>query len=301
MSVPTAYIGVVLIWSTTPLAIKWSGEGPGFLFGVAARMWIGALICLALLLMLSRGLPRHRDALKSYLAGGIGVFGAMTSVYWGAQYIPSGLISVLFGLTPIVTGLMAALWLQERSLTLNKLGGIVLALAGLVIVFARGMQLGDEAGYGIGAIVLAVCLHSLSMVMVKKINAHLSGLESTSGALLVAAPCYLLVWLLFDGQWPAEIGVRAGASILYLAVFGSVLGFIMFFYVLKQIDASRVALVTLLTPVLALLFGRLFNQEQIGLELYLGAALILLGMGLYQWGERVIRYLRNRPASNAVG
>ena len=75
----------------------------------------------------------------------------------------------------------------------------------------------------------------------------------------------------------------------------------MFFYVLKQIDASRVALVTLLTPVLALLFGRIFNQEQIGLELYLGATLILLGMGLYQWGERMIRYLRNRTASDAVG
>lgn len=301
MSVPTAYIGVVLIWSTTPLAIKWSGEGPGFLFGVAARMWIGALVCVLLLTLLSRALPRDPRALKSYLAGGIGVFGAMTSVYWGAQYIPSGLISVLFGLTPIVTGLMAVWWLQERALTVPKLLGILLALGGLILVFARGLHLGEQAGYGIAAVVLAVCLHSLSMVLVKKIDAHLSGLESTSGALLVAAPCYLLTWLLLDGQWPAEIGARAGASILYLAVFGSVLGFIMFFYVLKQIDASRVALVTLLTPVLALLFGRLFNQEQIGLELYLGAALILLGMGLYQWGERIIRYLRNRPMSDAVG
>lgn len=297
MSVPTAYIGVVLIWSTTPLAIKWSSEGAGFLFGVAARMWLGALVCLVLLTLLARGLPRDRAALKSYLAGGIGVFGAMTSVYWGAQYIPSGLISVLFGLTPIVTGVMAALWLQERSMTLNKLGGIVLALAGLMVVFARGLHLGEQAGYGIAAVLLAVCLHSLSMVLVKKIDAQLSGLESTSGALLVAAPCYLLVWLLFDGQWPTEISPRAIGSILYLAIFGSVLGFIMFFYVLKQIDASRVALVTLMTPVLALLFGQLFNQEQIGIELSLGAMLILLGMGLYQWGGLVIRYLRNRPAS----
>ncbi len=297
MSVPTAYIGVVLIWSTTPLAIKWSGEGPGFLFGVAARMWLGALVCVVLLTLLSRKLPRDPAALKSYLAGGIGVFGAMTSVYWGAQYIPSGLISVLFGLTPIVTGIMAALWLQERALTWHKLGGIVLALAGLSVVFARGLHLGEQAGYGIAAIVLAVCLHSLSMVLVKKIDARLSGLESTSGALLVAAPCYLLVWLLFDGQWPTDIGPRATAAILYLAIFGSVLGFIMFFYVLKQIDASRVALVTLLTPVLALLFGRLFNQEQIGLELFLGAMLILLGMGLYQWGGLVIRTLRNRAVS----
>lgn len=301
MSVPMAYLGVVIIWSTTPLAIKWSGEGPGFLFGVAARMWLGALVCVVLLALLSRGLPWHRDAIKSYLAGGIGVFGAMTSVYWGAQYIPSGLISVLFGLTPIVTGVMAVLWLQEPALMWNKLGGIILALGGLLVVFTRGLHLGEQAGYGIAAILLAVCLHSLSMVLVKKINAHLSGLESTSGALLVAAPCYLLVWLMFDGQWPTEIGLKSAGAILYLAIFGSVLGFVMFFYVLKQIDASRVALVTLMTPVLALLFGQLFNHEQISLELYLGAALILLGMSVYQWGGLILRTLRNRSAGDVTG
>ena len=112
----------------------------------------------------------------------------------------------------------------------------------------------------------------------------------------MAAPGYLLVWLIFDGQWPQQLELRAAASIVYLAVFGSVLGFIMFFYVLKQIDASRVALVTLLTPVLALLLGQILNHEQIGLELYLGAMLILLGMSLYQWGSLILRYLRKRSS-----
>ncbi|MBU2479196.1 MAG: EamA family transporter, partial [Gammaproteobacteria bacterium] len=46
MSMPAAFLGVILIWSTTPLAIQWSSEGGGFLFGVAARMWLGALFCL---------------------------------------------------------------------------------------------------------------------------------------------------------------------------------------------------------------------------------------------------------------
>ncbi len=148
--------------------------------------------------------------------------------------------------------------------------------------------------YGIAAVLLAVTLHSLSMVLVKRINAHLSALESTSGALLVAAPCYLMVWLVFDGQWPQQLDLRTAGAILYLAIFGSVLGFLMFFYVLKQIDASRVALVTLITPVVALLLGQILNNEQIGIEVYLGSMLILLGMSLYQWGTLILRYLRNR-------
>ncbi len=70
MSVSAAYPGVVLIWSTTPLAIKWSSEGVGFLFGVAARMVSSILICLALIALLSRRMRWHRDrgALLTYLA-----------------------------------------------------------------------------------------------------------------------------------------------------------------------------------------------------------------------------------------
>src|SRR3990172_6352317 len=49
VSVSAAYIGVIVIWSTTPLAIKWSSEGGGFLFGVTGRMLLGAVLCYALI------------------------------------------------------------------------------------------------------------------------------------------------------------------------------------------------------------------------------------------------------------
>ena len=170
MSVPAAYLGIIIIWSTTPLAIKWSGEEVGFLFGVASRMLIGAAVCTLLLLLLARKLPWHREARQTYLAAGLGIYGAMLSVYWGAQYIPSGLISVLFGLTPIVTGVIAAIWLQERSLTASKLAGIFLGIVGLIIIFSSGVELSDGAVYGIAAVLLAVVLHSVSAVWVKSIK-----------------------------------------------------------------------------------------------------------------------------------
>ena len=62
---------------------------------------------------------------------------AMSCVYWAAQYIPSGLISVVFGLSPIATGAMAALWLGERALTPVRLLGIGVGIGGLAIIFLR--------------------------------------------------------------------------------------------------------------------------------------------------------------------
>ena len=292
MSVPAAYLGIIIIWSTTPLAIKWSGEEAGFLFGVAARMLIGAAVCTLLLLILARKLPWHREARQTYLAAGLGIYGAMMSVYWGSQYIPSGLISVIFGLTPIVTGVIAAIWLQERSLTASKLAGIFLGIVGLIIIFGTGVELSEGAVYGIAAVLLAVILHSVSAVWVKSISARLPALEVTNGGLLIAAPLYLVTWLLFSDGWPEDISTRTALSISYLAVFGSVLGFIMYFYVLKHIDASRVALVTLLTPVLALLLGQGLNNEIINPAVWIGTFCILVGMSVYQWGARLVLSLR---------
>ena len=292
MSVPAAYIGVIIIWSTTPLAIKWSGEEVGFLFGVASRMLIGAAVCSLIMMLLARKLPWHREARQTYLAAGLGLYGAMMSVYWGAQYIPSGLISVIFGLTPIVTGVIAAIWLQERSLTTSKLAGVILGVIGLVIIFGTGIELSDGAVYGIVAVLVAVLLHSVSAVWVKAISAQIPALEVTNGGLLVAAPLYLLTWLLLGNSWPANVPLRVTLSISYLAIFGSVLGFVMYFYILKHIDASRVALITLVTPVLALILGQGLNNESIQPVVWIGTCCILLGMSIYQWGARFMFHVR---------
>ena len=287
MSVPLAYIGVIIIWSTTPLAIKWSGVDAGFLFGVTARMLIGLMFSSILIMLLSkRRLPWNKHARKTYLVAGIAIYGAMLSVYWGSQYISSGFISVIFGLNPIVTGIMAALWLNERSLTPVKILGVALGFTGLLVIFSQGMRLGNSAVIGIAAVCLSVLLHSWSSVWFKKLDIKLSALEITHGGLLVSVPLYLLTWFLLQGTWPEYIGQRSFGSILYLGIFGSVLGFVLFFYILKHVDVSRVSLITLITPVIALFLGYALNNEVLNASVWIGTAMIMLGMSFYQWSDK---------------
>jgi len=290
MSVPLAYIGVIIIWSTTPLAIKWSGGDSGFLFGVTARMLIGLLFSSVLIMLVSRRhLPWDAVARKTYLVAGIAIYGAMLSVYWGSQYISSGFISVIFGLNPIVTGIMAALWLNERSLTPVKILGVILGVVGLIIIFSQGIHLGNHAVIGIAAVCLSVLLHSWSSVWFKKLDISLTALEITHGGLLVSVPLYLLTWFILQGTWPENFSQRSLGSIVYLGIFGSVLGFILFFYILKHIDVSRVSLITLITPVVALLLGYALNNEVLNSGVWLGTGLIMLGMSFYQWSDKLFR------------
>ena len=263
MSLPAAYVGVIILWSTTPLAIQWSGDGTGFLFGVASRMTIGAAVALLLVRLLRVVMPWHGKARETYVASGLGIYAAMLCVYWAAQYIPSGWISVLFGLSPIITGVMATLWLDERAFTPAKLGGMLLGLVGLVVIFGTGLDQGTEVIYGILAMLLSVTFHSLSSVWVKRIDAGLNGLTVSAGGLMVSVPLFLLTWVAAGTEWPQHVPLRAGLSIVYLAIFGSVLGFALYYYVLRQVEASRVALIALVTPVTALLLGNVLNGEPV--------------------------------------
>lgn len=286
MSVPAAYIGVVVIWTTTPLAVKWSTEGVSFLFGISSRMTLAVLVALALRLLMGATLPRHRAARHTYLASGLGMYTAMLSLYWGAQFIPSGWISVIFGTSPIMTGVLATLVLGERGLSITRLGGIVIGLGGLCLIFATGLGFGTYSAQGIVAVLAAALCYSASLVWVKRIDAHIDTTAMVTGSLLVAVPLYLLTWLLVDGHWPTLIPPRTGAAIVYLGVIGSVIGFMLFYYVLRHLEATRTALITLITPMTSLGLGHFLNSEPLTLQIIAGAALVICGLLIYEYGHR---------------
>jgi drug/metabolite transporter (DMT)-like permease len=299
VSIPLAYIGVILIWSTTPLAIQWSGDEVGWLFGITLRMCIGVVTGLLVALLLRIRLPWHAAARRTYLAAGLGLFCAMTLVYWSARHIPSGWISVLFGIAPMITGVMAHVWLRENALTPARVAGMLLGLAGLAIMLTGTRMLGPGAALGIGGMLLSVTAYSASAIAIKRIGADIPALATTIGGLAVTVPLLLGLYLLTGEPLPHHVPLRSAASIAYLGMIGSVLGFAMYYYVLRHVEATRVALITLVTPVIALLLGRLLNGEAIHTATWGGTATILGGLLLFEYGQRMPALRVRRTTADA--
>ena len=286
MSVPAAFTGVILIWSTTPLAIQWSSEGGGFLFGVTARMVLGLVFCLLAIRLSGVAMPWHARARSAYLAAGAGIYGAMLLVYWGAQFVPSGWIAVLFGLSPLITSVFSSVWLADQKLTGRKVVGLALGVFGLAVIFGGGAELGPNVAPGVVAVLLSTVLHSASAVWVRRWSFDLPAIAVTAGGLSIAVPAFIMTWLVFDGVWPAMLPDRTRFAIVYLALFGSVLGFFWYFYLLRKLDAVKVNLLTLVTPVTALLLGHWLNGEVLVASIWFGTFLILGGIALHQWDQR---------------
>ena len=289
MSVPAAYLGIVLIWSTTPLAIQWSSESSGFLFAATARMCLALILCYLLARIFGVTIHWHRRAVASYTASALGLFPAMMAIYWGAQHIPSGLVAVLYGLLPMITTIVTALWLQERFWQPAKLLGICMGVLGLLVVFDPRVELNAAVMLGTGGVLLSAVLHAMSMTWLKRIDTDMPALALTTGGLIVAVPMYLLTCVLLGVGWPAELTWKSASAIVYLSIMGSVVGFILFYYVLRRISPNVIALGTLVTPVLALLWGFIFNDEALEPRVLAGGAFILCGLALHHWGGALWR------------
>jgi drug/metabolite transporter (DMT)-like permease len=269
MVVLLAYFSVVLIWATTPLTIQWSSDSLSFIAAVLLRMSVALALGLVINLVLRRKLFAEAKVWQVYAAGAIGIFPNMPVVYWAAQFIPSGLVAVVFAMSPFVMGLMTLVLLKHNPFTVRRVIALLLALSGL------------KSAYGVAGILLSCFLFGFSSVLVKKINVKVDAFNQAIGTLLFALPGLLLMWWYVDGHIPTSISMKSLAAVGYLSVFGSLLGATLFFYVLARMSPTAVSLITFMTPVLALILGAWVADETLSVQLWLGAALVIVALLLY--------------------
>lgn len=276
-----AYLAVVMIWSTTPLAIKFSNDSLSFISAVGLRMLLAAIVCVMLCVWRRCPLRWDRQAMSAYAAANLGLYGAMSLVSLATATVPSGVVSLMFGLAPLISGVLAVPLLNEPPLSAIRIVALFTSIGGLALVLAGDTALAVQAWPGLLACLIAVCLFALSGVLVKRQAVNMGPLEHTTGSLLFSLPLFGLSWWLLDGQAPQFSMLSAGA-VVYLALMGSVLGFMLYFMVLQHLGPTRVALIPLMTPAIALMLGQWVAGEEIGQMTVLGAGVIVFALGLFQ-------------------
>lgn len=277
----SAYAIVVFIWSTTPLAVKWSSESLSPMTAACARLVLAALVTAIVVALFQRPALLKLKHWRMYAVASLGIFPGMPLIYFAAQFIPSGMISMLFALSPFLQGIFAIFILGENPFNIRRLFALLLALSGLGLVCLDGASLGQGALVGVLAMLVSTAAFSLSSVLIKKHSDKLYAFEQSLGSMVFALPGFLLLWAMVDGNVPDTVSLRSGLAVLYLVLVGSLLGFFAFFYVLKHYSVSAIGLIPLLTPVMALWLGHSLAGESVGLQALAGSLLILTALMFY--------------------
>ena len=148
MSVSIAYLAVLLIWSTTPLGIVWSSESISPSLAVLLRMVIALILGILVIKARNINLPWHKKALTLYTYSALGIFGGMLCSYMAATYLSSGIISLVFGLSPAISAVLAKWILSEPKISTIRKFSMLISLIGLGVVCSDNITLADDSIYG---------------------------------------------------------------------------------------------------------------------------------------------------------
>jgi len=269
------------IWGSTWLFIKLGLEDlPPFTFA-AIRFVIALAIVFAIIRIRGLQLPRARADWILLAVTGILSFGFNYGlVFWGEQHISSGLAALLQATTPAFGLVFAHFHLPGERLSWARIGGVVLGVCGVAVVFSNQLAVaGRQALAGCVALLLSSIFVAYSNVLVKAHGKHLNPAIMAAGQMFFGLLLLLAVGLPLEGSpFRFHWTPMAVIALLYLAIVGSVIAFLLYYWLVLNMDVTNSMLIALVTPVVAVLLGMIVLNEEFGWRTLAGGAMIILGI-----------------------
>jgi drug/metabolite transporter (DMT)-like permease len=274
------YALMCLMWGSTWLAIKVGLVGVPPFLAAGLRFTLATLIVGLPLLVRRRRIRLTHDDKVCIASLGLLVFWLdYAAVYWAELYISSGLTAVLFSTMPLMTALLSAFWTRSEALGARKLTGILVGVAGTALLFWPQGRLGTMQVLGMLSALAASLCAAINLVTMKKHGRQSDPFVLNFLGMGIGAVCLLLMSAALE-PWTAVVWTRSNVlAIVYLSLFGSVVAFSIYYYLIKRMDATIVSLGTLIIPIVALVLGRVFLGEMVTAAAVIGIVTILLGVG----------------------
>jgi len=279
--VPLAWVTLCVVWSSTWLAIKIGLRDLPPISFVAIRFLIAIIVLVAVSLGRTRLLPQGRTDYVVLAITGILMFAVnYTLLFWAELHVSSGLAAVLQASIPIF-GMMFAHWmLPDEPLRLQKLAGAIMALGGVAVICGRLLGFnGPLAFWGGVAVVVGAASAAYANVLVKARSMQLAPAMLAAWQMIFGIAPLLVLGLVVDGN-PARFHWTAMAvfCLLYLAVIGSALTFLLLYWLLPRLTVAQLQSISLITPPGAVMLGWLLGGETFPISSLLGGALVLVGV-----------------------
>jgi drug/metabolite transporter (DMT)-like permease len=277
------WLSLCAIWGSTWLAIKLGLRDLPPLTFAGIRFAAAALVLLGIIGV--RGLPLPTTARDWRLLAYTGLLTITLNyalVFWGEQYISSGLAAVLSATMPLFGLPLAHRYLASERLTVSKVAGVLLGMAGVAIVCSGQLGIGGPLAFWASmGIILAALATAHAGVLIKARGTHIE--PSVIAGVQMAGGCIPLLvgGLILEGN-PLRFHWTplAWATLAYLIILGSVLAFLMYYWLIRHTDVTWALIIPLVTPLVAVLFGVLFAAETVGWHTALGGAAIIIGVAL---------------------
>jgi drug/metabolite transporter (DMT)-like permease len=282
-----AFLSIYLIWGSTYLAIRYAVATIPPLYTAGIRHLTAGLILLAWCAR-KRLRPTAAQLRASVVIGALFFLIGHGTVHWAEQIVPSGLAALLIAIEPIFVFALSEAADRRWRMNARLLTGVVLGLAGVGLLFGKGV-LTSAPGMATGSIAILVGAISWSAGIVYSRRSKLSGQPLLLSALsLVSGSILLLIAGTIAGEWqrlsPGAVSRTSWIALAYLILFGSVVAFTAYNWLMERYPPTLVATHTYINPIVAVLLGWILAGEPLTLNVGLAAAMVIAAVMLVDRG-----------------
>ena len=291
MKARLVFLILCFIWGSTWLFIKLGLEDLPPLTFAGIRFVIACSILLVIIRVRGLQLPRSSADLQLLaLTGFLSFTVNYGTIFWGEQHISSGLAAVLQATIPVFGLVIAHFYLPNERMTWTKLFGVVLGIMGVTVVFSDQLAIaGGKALAGSVAVVVGSAVVAYSNVLVKARGKKMDPVILAAGQMFFGLIPLLLIGIPLEGNpFKFHWTLMSVVALAYLAVVGSVIAFILYYWLVHNIDVTKSMLIALVTPVVAVILGMIVLREELNWRTIVGGAMIMLGVGF------IVRQKRRR-------
>lgn len=272
MKIYAAFLGCILIWGSTFLAIRIGNEATPPVWAATLRLAIASVLLFAIARAFRMPLPRGA-ALRGAVLFGFFNFGInLTLLYIGEQTVPSGISAVLFATVPLSTALLAAAFRVE-PIAPRKLAAAALAIVGVAVIFAGELGLAVPFA-GLLTVFAGATAAAMSSVLLKRAPKHAAIPMNAVGAAVGTVVC-LAASLLLGEDHTIPSTTAGWFPILYLALAGSLGAYVLFTWLVTHWSVTNASLVGVVVPIVAVIVGGVVKGEQPAPLTYVGAAIVI--------------------------
>lgn len=281
---------VGFFWGTTFLGIRIGVETiPPFLVSGMRNLVAGSLIMIYLFVAKKTERIQLHHLVRAFILALLMIVIGNGLTTYAEKYISSGLTSLISTLSPLVV-LLFNLFLGYEKLSLKTVAGIFLGLFGMYLLYENNLSdfMKPEYRKGVGALLLAIVAWSVGTLVTKRAKTNPIGmLMNVSIQMLIAGTILFGLHLGIHGSIePSVWSSRSIAAVIYLALFGSLIGYVAYNYLMTQWSSTRVTVLAYVNVVIALFFGWLILDETITSRIILATTVIVSGVVLVNYKKR---------------
>ncbi|NVB80780.1 MAG: EamA family transporter [Kofleriaceae bacterium] len=273
-----AYVVCAFIWGTTWFAIRVCIAPDGYptMTAVALRFALAALVLIPLALR-ARPWPKGRAWAYLVLAGVLDAAAYML-VYLGEEHVSGGIAAVVYGTQPLILAIMLKV-VRIEALTARHIAGAIVSLAGVALLFLDRLDVSANQAAAVALVLLSVVLSTSYSVIMKRHSTGVHGIAATTIFLTVTAIVLGAVALVDGGGIPWPPPAMPTLALLYLAIVGSVVAFLVYFWLLDRTSLLVTSTLVFVFPLVALVTDVLYEHEiSLGVRAYVGVAITLAGL-----------------------